>query len=300
MNWISIDFETANASRNSACALGLAVVEDGKIVRTASWLICPPVLDFDPFHVSIHGITAQDVKDSPKFNELWPELAPSLVGKSLIAHNARFDISVLRHSLDEYRIPYPELDYYCTCNFCRSVWPGQITYRLDVMADQLGIQFNHHNPESDAEACAKIALQCCDKLGVPDLAILADRCGISRGRLYPSGYDPCSRKRKRNATSGSTEPFPTGEGNSGPLFVITGTLQSMTQRKAAEAIVQQGWRFKEHITQETSFLVVGEQDFRKFRSGNKSHKTSVAESYLMSGLPIEIISEDEFLRMLNP
>ena len=38
-NFVAIDFETANRSRNSACGIGLAVVQDGRIMDTFSSLI---------------------------------------------------------------------------------------------------------------------------------------------------------------------------------------------------------------------------------------------------------------------
>lgn len=85
MSWVAIDFETANSARDSACALGMAVVEDGRVAKTTSWLIRPPVLDFDPFNVSIHGITSEDVKDSPTFGELWRDVGPLLAGKCLLS-----------------------------------------------------------------------------------------------------------------------------------------------------------------------------------------------------------------------
>ena len=34
MNWVAIDFETANAKHSSACALGIAMVEDGRIIKS--------------------------------------------------------------------------------------------------------------------------------------------------------------------------------------------------------------------------------------------------------------------------
>jgi DNA polymerase III subunit epsilon len=195
MNWTAIDFETANASRNSACALGVVSVEGERIVDATSWLIRPPVLDFDPFNVRIHGITVEDVRDSPTFDDLWREVAPLLAGAPVIAHNASFDISVLRHSLDAYEIPYPELDYYCTLKFSRATWPGQAAYRLGVLAEQLGIRFRHHDAQEDAAACARIALECCRTTGVCDLETLAARHRVTKGRLYPGGYVPCSGRR---------------------------------------------------------------------------------------------------------
>jgi DNA polymerase-3 subunit epsilon len=53
-NFIAIDFETANRYRNSACAISVVRVEDGKIVDTFSQLIRPPVPHFE--FTYIHGI----------------------------------------------------------------------------------------------------------------------------------------------------------------------------------------------------------------------------------------------------
>ncbi len=45
--WVAIDFETATREANSACALGLAVVRDGRIERAESWLIQPPFNEYE-------------------------------------------------------------------------------------------------------------------------------------------------------------------------------------------------------------------------------------------------------------
>jgi DNA polymerase III subunit epsilon len=108
MSWVAIDFETANETRGSACALGVAIVEDSQVVERRSWLIRPPTLDFNP-NVMIHGITAADVAAAPAFDSLWPRIWAILEGRPVIAHNASFDISVLRHSLDAYGLPWPHL-----------------------------------------------------------------------------------------------------------------------------------------------------------------------------------------------
>jgi DNA polymerase III subunit epsilon len=54
--FIAMDFETANYNRNSACSIGIAVIEDLEIIETKHWFIRPPELYFHPFNISIHGI----------------------------------------------------------------------------------------------------------------------------------------------------------------------------------------------------------------------------------------------------
>ena len=114
MGWAAIDFEIANADRASACALGLVVVQESQVVKRRSWLIRPSKLCFDLNNVMLHGITADHVAEMPTFAELWDEVHSAIQGMPLAAHNASFDIGVLRCTLDSYRITYPELDYYCT------------------------------------------------------------------------------------------------------------------------------------------------------------------------------------------
>ena len=191
MSWAAIDFETANETRGSACALGLVLVEGTQVVERRSWLIRPPTLDFNPYNVMIHGITARDVVSAPTFGMLWP-LVQQLVGaRPIVAHNASFDMSVLRHSLDQYGLPWPRLQYFCTRVLAKKVWTDLISYSLPVVADRCGITFLHHDPTEDAAAAAEVALRCCEALAVPGLAEAAAAARIHVGSLSPEGYQPC-------------------------------------------------------------------------------------------------------------
>ena len=198
MNWVAIDFETANAKRSSACALGIAIVENGRIIKRASWLIKPRELYFNYYNTYIHGITEKDVKDKPRFNELWGEFRPFLDGKIVIAHNAGFDMSVLRHLLDEYGIPYPEIHYFCTRVLAKKVWPTLNSYRLNMISAHLGISLKHHDAEEDAVACAEISLRCCDEMGVSRLEDLAMKLGITRGHLASDNSDRPPKRKLSN------------------------------------------------------------------------------------------------------
>ena len=57
MNFIAIDFETANEKRASACSLGLVIVKEGQIVDKRYYLIKPKELRFNPMNTRIHGIS---------------------------------------------------------------------------------------------------------------------------------------------------------------------------------------------------------------------------------------------------
>jgi len=100
MNITSLDFETANPSRMSICAAGLAVFEDGSLTESPYWLVRPPKghgFFWDRF-IEIHGLTHLDVLDAPEFPAIAPELLARLNRSDLvIAHNAGFDLGQRRH-----------------------------------------------------------------------------------------------------------------------------------------------------------------------------------------------------------
>lgn len=169
MNFVALDFETANEKRSSPCAVGIVVVSGGQLVESRSWLIDPPGRRFNYFNVAVHGITAEDVDGEPRFDELWPTLSQYLLGNTVIAHNAGFDMGVLRGTLDHFGIACPELDYACSLVIARRTWPGLASYSLGSLADFLDIRFRHHDAAEDAAACAHVVLHACRETGSSSL-----------------------------------------------------------------------------------------------------------------------------------
>ncbi len=208
MNFTAIDFETANADRGSVCAVGWVKVEDGHIVDRHHQLIRPTPCYFDPFNVSIHGISASDVATAPTFQQFWTSLWAQVSGP-LVAHNAAFDMSVIRRALDQSRLPYPTTDYFCTKVIAKLAWPRHPTYALDHIARSLGISFRHHNAEEDAHACALVAIAACNQLEVPSLYELKNACGLRVGQMFNAGHRPCGgpRKTRPRCPPGTSPPY---------------------------------------------------------------------------------------------
>lgn len=152
----AIDFETANYSPDSACALGLVIVKGGLIVPREHHLIRPPSREFVFTH--IHGLTWQDVDSAPTFADLWADLRELLRGVVfLAAHNAQFDRKVLSVCCYRYRLREPAQPFVCTVEVARSVW-GVFPTKLPDVCRHLNIPLRHHDAGSDAEACARIVL----------------------------------------------------------------------------------------------------------------------------------------------
>ena len=70
-SFAAIDFETADAKRDSACAIGIVVVRAQKVAVRYQSLIRPPRKTFSPFCVGVHGITWGMVCNERPFAEVW-------------------------------------------------------------------------------------------------------------------------------------------------------------------------------------------------------------------------------------
>lgn len=154
--FIAIDFETACHAPESACALGLIEAEDGRIVDRQRYLIRPPEAIFTNSH--IHGMTWEDVREAPDFASLWVDIAGRFSGVDFIAaHNARFDGTVLASLCRSYCLAMPDAPFVCTVEVARKTW-GLRPTGLKHCARFLCVQLDHHEPLSDANACAEIVL----------------------------------------------------------------------------------------------------------------------------------------------
>ena len=171
MRFVAIDFETADYGADSACAVALVRVEGDRIVARATRLIRPPLRDRpargDFVFTYIHGLTWEDVRDAPVFGAVWPALAPLLEGADfLAAHNAGFDRGVLRACCDAAGLEPPPHAFQCTVSLARQVWSIRPT-RLPDVCRRLRIPLRHHDPASDAEACARIVIAAHAAAGPP-------------------------------------------------------------------------------------------------------------------------------------
>ncbi len=161
MNFTAIDFETATGKRNSACAVGIVTVENGKITEEYYALIQPPRNEYFGMNIAIHGIQPQDTINAPTFDVLYPEIQKRLQNRTMVAHNEVFDRSVLKRTMEHYDLYYGELGlaqrWECTMRIYKA--KGFLPYRLNSCCERLGIPLNHHEALSDAIGCAKLYLR---------------------------------------------------------------------------------------------------------------------------------------------
>ncbi len=172
LNFIAIDFETANYNANSACSIGLVRYHDGVEVDSFYSLIKPPELYFIPSFIDIHGITPNMVAESPLFDSVWKEgivpfienpLYPEKV--PLVAHNAGFDMRILKGCLVHFELPIPNMKSICTLQMARKAWKSLPRHNLPSLATHYKIIYDAHNALDDSRTCGKLLAIAAEEVG---------------------------------------------------------------------------------------------------------------------------------------
>ncbi|MBK7789122.1 MAG: 3'-5' exonuclease [Saprospiraceae bacterium] len=160
MNFVAIDFETANWYRKSACSIGMVKVENGMIVDQFYSLIKPTPFWFHSINKKIHGLSEDQCSEAPTFGDLWP-LENWFQNEVVVAHNVSFERSVLNHLFEEYQIRANITEYLCSLYLSKVAYPGLNSYKLpDVYNVVLNKEFgSHHHALEDAKASAEIVIK---------------------------------------------------------------------------------------------------------------------------------------------
>ena len=180
LDFTAIDFETANASSASACAVGLVQVRAGRVTATANWLIKPPPGHdrFFEFNTGIHGIRADDVADALSWSDQLGDLLSFVGTDVLVAHNAGFDMAVLRRACEATGDACPPQRYFCSLQLSRRVYELE-SYRLPLVAAEAGYgSFSHHDALADALACAHIVVDAARRHAAASIDHLAELTGV--------------------------------------------------------------------------------------------------------------------------
>jgi DNA polymerase-3 subunit epsilon len=186
MTFACLDFETANYSRVSICAAGIAVFEGGNLTDSPHWLVRPPKGHgyFRADFTEIHGLTWFDIQDAPEFPAIAPEMLGRLTSADIvIAHNAQFDIGVLQAALEHFGMPCPEFDYLCTYRVAARIWPDLPNHQLNTLAAHIGHEFHHHNAQADAEAAGRVLLAMMKHANATTPRDLLQKAGVEPNRF---------------------------------------------------------------------------------------------------------------------
>ncbi len=185
VDFTAIDFETANSSSASACQVGLVKVRDGSVIERAEWLIRPPEghAKFEAFNVHLHGVTDEMTQGAASWAEQLVDLTAFIGTDIVVAHNAGFDMGVVRAACQMTVQPTPKWRYLCSVQVSRKTYEIP-SHSLPFAAEAAGFTgFQHHNALADAEACAAIISDAAQRAEAADVALLAKHLGLKLATL---------------------------------------------------------------------------------------------------------------------
>ena len=162
MRYVAIDFETASSSPDSACSIGLVRMdEEGLVLDRYYSLIRPKEPRFDPYCFAVHHLDPVSILAAPTMKDIWSDVRDFIGTLPLVAHNAQFDVSVLRNTLASWEIEPVHNEYYCTLSLARKLWKGRPSYRLTALAEAFGWEYEAHNALADSEICGRLFSRLC-------------------------------------------------------------------------------------------------------------------------------------------
>ena len=146
--------------------IGVVFVSDRGVIEGEWSTLVDPQRDVGL--TRIHGITARDIVDAPTFAEIAPLLIESMAGRTLVAHNARFDISFLDYEFERCssgtRPPTPSL---CTMQLASSHLRGTSRKLKDCCRAAEVEHLGQHTAAGDANAVAGLLTHYLNKVGKP-------------------------------------------------------------------------------------------------------------------------------------
>lgn len=108
-----------------------------------------------------------------------------------MAHNAKFDMSVLRSCLARYGLQAPAFSYCDTVAIARRAWPNLANHKLGTVGAYLNLHFRHHDALEDAKACAAIPIRAGLELADASMEALVQHLGVRVEAFESHGSASC-------------------------------------------------------------------------------------------------------------
>lgn len=157
-----LDVETTGLDAGTDAIVSVAVVHatlgSDEPPRLAYSTLIRPWRSIPEAVTAIHGITDADVTDAPTWAQAWPEIAATVEGRVLCAHNAPFDAGFVGAECARIgaSVPGGKL-WLCTQVAAYVVDRYQSSKRLVDVAARRGIVLDAHGAAGDALTAALLA-----------------------------------------------------------------------------------------------------------------------------------------------
>ena len=153
----AFDIETTglNANAERMTEIGAVIIKNGEVLSRFQ-TFANPNKPIPREIVELTGITDRDVFDAPEEDEALRKFINFAGERTLVAHNAEFDIGFMKAAARRHAIEF-EPTYIDTLTLAQSLLTDLKRFKLDVVSARLGLpDFNHHRADDDALTCGRI------------------------------------------------------------------------------------------------------------------------------------------------
>ncbi|HAE66927.1 MAG TPA: hypothetical protein DCG77_06920, partial [Sphingobacterium sp.] len=133
-----IDFETANKNPLSAVSLGIAHFKGQKLLDVKEFRL-EPIIKHPWEFEHIHGISINQSREYSTFEKQWEYIKPHLDNRLLVAHNAEFDINVLKETVSFIKQKLTNIRVVCTYKLAKRFMKYESSYKLENLCKDNGI-----------------------------------------------------------------------------------------------------------------------------------------------------------------
>lgn len=309
INFVAIDIEACNMDVDAPCKIGITEVINGVIINSFYELINPGKVYFEGI---ISGNSLQDLQTHPELPDVWTKIEPVFRKyEYLVCHGDGYDFRLLANAFTKYHITFPNIKLFSSKNVARKVYNELPSFEYSWLCKMLNIKVDQYEAKRNSEICAEILLKCIEKTQVESIEQLCENIKLVIGSFSSDGsytksfpkhvyqYDP----NRKKTTVKDIIPNVSKQDETHLLFqqnvVFTGKLSTLIRKNAQQMVADIGGHPQDTVTKDTDFLVVGQQDYRVVGEDGMSSKQEKAIKMKEKGIPIEIISENEFIEMFS-
>ncbi|NOY74919.1 MAG: 3'-5' exonuclease [Kiritimatiellaeota bacterium] len=158
--FVIFDLETTGMSATNDRIVEIAAVGvDTDNERTRFHSLVNPRMKI-PFHAkNVHGISDENVADAPTFHDIAPRFLEFADGATLVAHNARFDLSFLQESLARTGHPLWRGKTMDSIKIIKNAYPGLPSYSLQNLRATFNLGSDSDGPAHRAFADVEWTLE---------------------------------------------------------------------------------------------------------------------------------------------
>lgn len=291
-----IDLETTGYSPRYDEIIEVAglKIKSGVVVKSFQQLIRPEN-EIDNYITELTGITQEMLENALSGESVLVDFLNFIENDIIIGHNINFDINFLYdNSLLLFNKPVSN-DFVDTLRMSRLLFPQLEHHRLSDMTNFFNINVKNFHRALDDCYSAFYLFESIKKHIETNYDSTEDAFQVKKNRLIKPRMLISSDDFDSFINSLDVDNNNIKEKH----FCFTGTLEKFTRQQACVIVEKSGGFFDKSVTSKTNFLIVGDLEYSKaLIKDDKSSKQKKAESLILSGKDIIILSETDFYDMI--